>query len=204
MDHEVAVWQVSKNRTTIQFLCCNLLPYPTSVARCIMLPTLCCSTIYTTLLRDLFFEPVKTDTRVTEIRDDSAAYLSDASGRSVTPIILTPQELAKQKADATAGGADDDMDDVVRTVMTAVAPAALKRGAERRLTSREALGLQSTGLDKNEREAAAELKKLKDQKRHEGVTMGLEGSRLANAKRRRGFLDDEDFEDFIEDSEPEF
>lgn len=154
-------------------------------------------------IRDLIFEPVKTDTRVTEIRDDSAAYLSDASGRSVTPIILTPQELAKQKADATAGGADDDMDDVVRTVMTAVAPAALKRGAERRLTSREALGLQSTGLDKNEREAAAELKKLKDQKRHEGVTMGLEGSRLVNAKRRRGFLDDEDFEDFIEDSEPE-
>lgn len=118
---------------------------------------------------------------VAEILDDSAAYLSDASGRSVTPIILTPQELAQQQADSTAGG-----------------------GPERLLMSQEGLGLQYTGLDKNEREAAAELKKLEDQKRHEGVTMGLEGSRLANAKRRRGFLDDEDFEDVIEDSEPEF
>lgn len=144
---------------------------------------------------------------MTEIRNDNAAYLSDASGRSVTPIILTRQEIAKQKADAAAAEADDyddDMEDASPIATTSMAPTVRKRGPGQPRKNPEAFGLQSMSLDKNAREAAAELKKLEDQKRHEGPTMGLEGSRLANDKRRRGFLDDEDFEDFIEDSEPDF
>lgn len=139
---------------------------------------------------------------MTEIRSDSAAYLSDASGRSVTPLILTPQELAQQKAEAeVGGGAEDEVMEDVRA-STSMAPPKLKRKPGRPSKIQEAFGLQTMSLDKNEREAATELKKLEDQKRREGVTMGLEGSRLVNAKRRRGFLDDEDFEDVIEDSEP--
>ncbi|CAK1358062.1 unnamed protein product [Cercospora beticola] len=139
---------------------------------------------------------------VSEIRSDSAAYLSDASGRSVTPLILTLQELAQQKVEAeVGGGAEDEVMEDVRA-STSMAPPKLKRKPGRPSKIQEAFGLQTMSLDKNEREAATELKKLEDQKRREGVTMGLEGSRLVNAKRRRGFLDDEDFEDVIEDSEP--
>jgi hypothetical protein len=60
-----------------------------------------------------------------------------------------------------------------------------------------------TNETREERQAAAELKKLEEQKRLEGPSMGLEGSRLVTEKRRRGFLDDEDFEDVIDDTEPE-
>ncbi|KAM3424588.1 hypothetical protein BST61_g6580 [Cercospora zeina] len=132
---------------------------------------------------------------VSEIRNDRSAYLSDASGRSVTPMILTPQEIAEAEAEAEA------MDDVQST--PSMAPAKLKRKPGRPTKSAGAFALQSTSSDKVERDAAAELKKLEDQKRREGVTMGLEGTRLVNEKRRRGFLDDEDFEDIIEDSEPD-
>ena len=52
---------------------------------------------------------------------------------------------------------------------------------------------------KDEREAAAELKKLEDFKRIVGPLFGPEGTILANAKRRRGFLHDEDFEDVVEE-----
>ena len=96
------------------------------------------------------------------------------------------------------------MEDVKPTATTSMAPPTIKRGPGRPRKNQEAFGSQSTSLDKNEQAAAEELKKLENQKRHEGPTMGLEGSRLVNEKRRRGFLDDEDFEDFIEDSEPGF
>lgn len=63
---------------------------------------------------------------------------------------------------------------------------------------------QHVGMSKEEVEAKEELKKLENQKRAEGVSMGQEGCRLVNEKRRRGFLDDEDFEDLVYDSEPDF
>lgn len=48
------------------------------------------------------------------------------------------------------------------------------------------------------RGAAAEVQKLQDFKRAIGPSLGPEGTVLANEKRRRGFLDDEDFEDVVE------
>jgi hypothetical protein len=50
---------------------------------------------------------------------------------------------------------------------------------------------------KLEREAQAELDKLKDRKKLVGFAVERGGCRLANAKRRMGFLDDEDFEDVV-------
>ncbi|KAF2216965.1 hypothetical protein CERZMDRAFT_119694 [Cercospora zeae-maydis SCOH1-5] len=138
---------------------------------------------------------------VSEIRNDRSAYLSDASGRSVTPIILTPQELAQQRAEAKAEAAAEDKGDIQSS--PSMAPTKLKRKPGRPAKSQGPFAIQSTSLDRAERDAAAELMKLEEQKRREGVTMGLEGSRLVNEKRRRGFLDDEDFEDIIEDSEPD-
>lgn len=72
-------------------------------------------------------------------------------------------------------------------------------------------GLPSSGylppdgehLTKEEKEAVIELKKLEDHKKAVGVTMEKEGCTLANKKRRMGFLDDEDFEDTIEESDVE-
>jgi hypothetical protein len=58
---------------------------------------------------------------------------------------------------------------------------------------------QRTYNSKDEREAAAELKKLEDFKQIVGSLFGPEGTILANAKRRRGFLYDEDFEDIVEE-----
>lgn len=92
---------------------------------------------------------------------DSEAYLSDAQGRSVTPVIRP------DFGEATS----------------LVAPAALTR---------------PTGYTtKDERKAAAELEELEKRKRVVGPNMDRIGVRLANRKRRVGFLDDEEFEDEV-------
>lgn len=93
-----------------------------------------------------------------EFQTDSEAYLSDAFGREVTPLIVPRPEPDKRES-------------------------------------------PETKEQKEQRQAAAELKKLTDQRRREGLTMGREGSQLVTDKRRRGFLDDEDFEDVIYDSD---
>ncbi|KAM0717382.1 hypothetical protein Q7P37_007234 [Cladosporium fusiforme] len=54
------------------------------------------------------------------------------------------------------------------------------------------------GSSKDERVAFAELQKLKERKKAVGPTMEKTGVRIANSKRRMGFLDDENFEDFVE------
>lgn len=51
------------------------------------------------------------------------------------------------------------------------------------------------------REIDAPLKKLEEQKRIIGFTMDRMGCVLADEGRRRGFLDDEDFEDEVSGSE---
>lgn len=98
---------------------------------------------------------------------DSEAYLSDAQGRSVTPIIVPnfedPQGASSQGL-----------------------ASAWKRPGH---------GAQ---LNKDERKAAAELEALEKHKRAVGPSMDRTGVRLANKKRRVGFLDDEDFEDEVE------
>lgn len=127
------------------------------------------------------------------MQTDSDAYLSDAYGRSVTPIIVPLSERQQQ-------GGEEEQTKPEGTM----SPPAVKRGPGRLTQHGESVFLTGlTGLSKEEQYAAAELKKLEDQKRREGPTMGLESSRLVNEKRRKGFLDDEDFMDVIDDTEPE-
>lgn len=47
----------------------------------------------------------------------------------------------------------------------------------------------------------APLKQLEEQKRVVGVVLDRMGCVLADEERRKGFLDDEDFEDVIEDED---
>lgn len=60
------------------------------------------------------------------------------------------------------------------------------------------IGRPPAGASKDERGAQAELQKLKERKIAVGPTMEKMGVRLANDKRRMGFLDDEKFEDIVE------
>ena len=104
----------------------------------------------------------------------SDAYLSDRQGRSVTPIIRPMDSVTLGEGAATAGAA-----------------ASVQRGPGR--PARVGVGASS----KDERAAAAELQKLEERKRATGFSIEKTGSRLANGKRRMGFLDDEDFEDLV-------
>ena len=96
--------------------------------------------------------------------DSEAPYLSDAQGRSVTPVVVVPDF---DRAEATSR----------------VVPTALRR--------------TGVHLTKEERKAAAELEALEQRKKAVGPVMERLGVRLANRKRRGGFLDDEDFEDEV-------
>lgn len=60
------------------------------------------------------------------------------------------------------------------------------------------LGRPPAGFSKDERNAQQELQELKERKKAVGPTLEKTGVRLANAKRRMGFLDDENFEDIVE------
>nr|XP_023907879.1 uncharacterized protein LOC112019593 [Quercus suber]POF16306.1 hypothetical protein CFP56_23824 [Quercus suber] len=86
-------------------------------------------------------------------RADSESYLSDAHGRSVTPVITPRDSLAESTSGATV---------------------------------------------------AASLKVLIDHKSIVGPSFEKTGCTLANAKRRRGFLDDEDFEHHYEEDDARF
>ncbi|KAK5118225.1 hypothetical protein LTR85_008205 [Meristemomyces frigidus] len=102
---------------------------------------------------------------------DSEAYLSDAQGRSVTPIIVP-------NFNGPAGATSQ------------VVPSAVRRPGRP--------PKDGAHLTKDERKAAAELEQLEAHKRAIGPTMDKTGVRMANKKRRFGFLDDEDFEDEVE------
>lgn len=75
-----------------------------------------------------------------------------------------------------------------RQASTSATPAALRRPGEP----------SQQPLTKDERKAAAELEELEQQKAAVGPSMDRTGVRMANSKRRKGFLDDEDFEDEVE------
>ena len=60
------------------------------------------------------------------------------------------------------------------------------------------LGRPPAGFSKDERNAQQELQELKERKKAVGPTLEKTGVRLANEKRRMGFLDDENFEDIVE------
>lgn len=109
----------------------------------------------------------------TEQHTDSEAYLSDAQGRSVTPRIIP---LSERTEDPSQPILASNIKGKGKAAATAV-------------------------MTKDELEAAAEIKKLTDQKLREGVVFGREGTRLATDERRATFRDDEDFEDIIIDSD---
>lgn len=60
------------------------------------------------------------------------------------------------------------------------------------------IGRPPAGSSKDERIAQQELQKLKERKLAVGPSMEKTGVRLANEKRRMGFLDDENFEEIVE------
>ena len=60
------------------------------------------------------------------------------------------------------------------------------------------LGRPPAGSQKDERKAQQELQQLKERKKAVAPSMEKTGVRLANDKRRMGFLDDENFEDIVE------
>jgi hypothetical protein len=60
------------------------------------------------------------------------------------------------------------------------------------------LGRPPAGATKDERKARQELQELKERKKAVVPTLEKTGVRLANEKRRMGFLDDENFEDIVE------
>lgn len=60
------------------------------------------------------------------------------------------------------------------------------------------LGRPPAGSQKDERKAQQELQQLKERKKAAGPSLEKTGVRLANEKRRMGFLDDENFEDIVE------
>ena len=60
------------------------------------------------------------------------------------------------------------------------------------------LGRPPAGSSKDERTAQQELQNLKERKKAVGPSFEKTGVRLANEKRRMGFLDDENFEDIVE------
>lgn len=118
---------------------------------------------------------------VNSVRSSRPAYLADQYGRSVTPIILPSKGTPRPTLHTSLDG-------------TAIPEQSHRRG---RPPKDPAL---RTGpyVVKDERDAAAELKRLQDFKLVIGPSFGPEGTILANEKRRRGFLDDEDFEDIVE------
>jgi len=59
-------------------------------------------------------------------------------------------------------------------------------------------GRPPAGSGRDERTAREELQKLKERKKAVGPTLEKTGVRLANQKRRIGFLDDENFEEVVE------
>ena len=106
--------------------------------------------------------------------DSERSYLSDAQGRSVTPLIQ-PWQMAVESEGS---------------VQAQLSPFIRRLGRP-----------PKDGRNNDERAAAAELQKLEEAKKAVGVCMGTEGTRLANAKRRLGFLDDEDFDDVVESTD---
>ena len=59
-------------------------------------------------------------------------------------------------------------------------------------------GRPPAGSGRDERVAREELQKLKERKNAVGPTLEKTGVRLANQKRRMGFLDNENFEEVVE------
>lgn len=111
------------------------------------------------------------------------AYLLDKDGRSVTPLISPASPKSKSVASAAAGG------DVESTPPPPVVQR-LGRGRP-----------PKDGVSKAERDMGAPLKQLEEHVRLVGPTMDRMGCVLANEQRRKGFLDDEDFEDEVSGSD---
>lgn len=117
------------------------------------------------------------------------SYLSDQRGRSVTPIIVpTPPKLATTLTTTR-----------LRPSSTSPAPPPLPRlGPGRPPKDGSAAASRA-----EHRDLAAPLRKLEAHQRAVGAVMERMGCVLASEERRSGFLDDEDFEGEVEESEDE-
>lgn len=116
--------------------------------------------------------------------DDLPPYLLDKDGRSVTPII---SPAPPKQARATAPTEGEDQQDSPRPP-----PIVQKLGRGRP---------PKDGVSKAERDLRAPLQSLEQHQRIVGPTMDRMGCVLANKQRRKGFLDDEDFEDEVSGSD---
>ncbi|SMR58270.1 unnamed protein product [Zymoseptoria tritici ST99CH_1E4] len=114
-----------------------------------------------------------------ELHIDSDSYLSDATGRSVTPLIVPASDKPNNSSQPPSQTHQ-------------------RRGPFSLPPSEPGPGVVYT---KDEKDAIAELRKLEALKKKEGGFLGKQGGRLVNEKRRRGFLDDEDFEEVVLESD---
>lgn len=124
--------------------------------------------------------------------DYSSAYPSDSHGRSVTPLIVVPDSYNSPPNNLNAPHNKSS---------SASAPFKPSLQPTASPPVYDPYDILPHGKSKEEAEASEELMKLKVQKQLEGGILGREGGRLCNEKRRRGFLDGEEFWDLGEDSD---
>ena len=117
------------------------------------------------------------------------AYLLDSDGRSVTPVITPAASRVKA---TTAKSEQDDAGDTAHESSPAPPTPAPKLGPGRP---------PKDGISKAKAGTAAPLRELEQHLKIVGPTMDRMGCVLATDGRRRGFVDDEDFEDEVEGSE---
>lgn len=98
----------------------------------------------------------------------SEAYLSDATGRIITPKIK-PSPVAKENTPER------------------------RRQCERQLAAKRISGLKGVALEREEL-----LQQLEQEKRMVGPGLGPAGCIFITEPRRRGFYDDEDFDELVE------
>lgn len=128
--------------------------------------------------------PLTMNSNDTAYETDSSLYLSDSNGRSLTPLIQ-PFSPTNNNANNTTSPSQPKNNNIP------IQPHDLPKF--------DRYGITPHGRSKEEVEAGKELERLRKKKVEEGGVLGRESSRLVNAKRRRGFLDDEDFRDVMDD-----
>ncbi|KAK3721083.1 hypothetical protein LTR37_003373 [Vermiconidia calcicola] len=131
------------------------------------------------------------------VSETTPAYLTDAYGRNVTPIISptppppapAPSQQPQSSATSASTFQQPPPQPPVSTPLVRGRGRPPKDGIPKAV--RDAMAAAAGGA------SDAELKKLKEQKRAVGPTMGRMGCVLVDDGRREGFLDDEEFEDTV-------
>ena len=124
-------------------------------------------------------------------------YLTDARGRCITPIILPPTPPASN-APPDEPSALRDTFSSTSSPQRQIHPAHQYPAMPTRPGPPSA---KPSAKAARKSEFDAELRKLVEEQRRVGWTIGKMGCQLASEARRQGFLDDEDFEDEVFGSE---